>query len=73
MMMQIETSIAATGARSWAGGLFVALSRLAAIVNTWRVRHAWRIDLRRLDDHMLRDIGLERCDVEVEIGKPFWR
>ncbi len=32
-----------------------------------------RRDLARLPDHLLRDIGLGRGDVEVEINKPFWR
>jgi uncharacterized protein YjiS (DUF1127 family) len=32
-----------------------------------------RRGLARLDDRMLKDIGLNRADVEREIGKPFWR
>jgi uncharacterized protein YjiS (DUF1127 family) len=32
-----------------------------------------RRDLAALSDHALRDIGLSRGDVEIEIGKPFWR
>ena len=32
-----------------------------------------RRQLARLDDYMLRDIGLSRADVEPEIKKPFWR
>ena len=39
----------------------------------WRRRVADRRSLARLDDFMLRDIGLARGDVEMEIGKPFWR
>jgi uncharacterized protein YjiS (DUF1127 family) len=27
---------------------------------------------RRLDERMLRDIGLTRFDAEYEINKPFW-
>lgn len=65
--MTIESSLAATG------GAFDVLSRLVATVKIWRQRRAWRIDLCRLDDHMLRDIGLERCEAEMEIAKPFWR
>jgi uncharacterized protein YjiS (DUF1127 family) len=32
-----------------------------------------RRDLAALSDHNLRDIGLTRGDVEIEISKPFWR
>jgi len=32
-----------------------------------------RRDLAALSDHNLRDIGLTRGDVEIEVGKPFWR
>jgi uncharacterized protein YjiS (DUF1127 family) len=36
-------------------------------------RHFRRVDLAELDDFMLRDIGLDRRDVERECAKPFWR
>lgn len=39
----------------------------------WQSRSADRTQLGRLDDHMLRDIGLSRADVEREASKPFWR
>jgi uncharacterized protein YjiS (DUF1127 family) len=32
-----------------------------------------RRDLAELSDHNLRDIGLTRHDVDLEISKPFWR
>jgi uncharacterized protein YjiS (DUF1127 family) len=40
---------------------------------TWHERARQRRHLRSLDDHMLRDIGLSRADVEGEAEKPFWR
>jgi uncharacterized protein YjiS (DUF1127 family) len=40
---------------------------------TWRRRATDRRRLQDLDDQMLRDIGLSRGDVEIEIKKPFWR
>lgn len=46
-----------------------------AILDTWVAWRRRRIDRRRLqqmDDHMLKDIGLSRADVEAEISKPFW-
>lgn len=46
---------------------------LNALLTVWRERHAWRKDLRRFDDRMLADIGMDRAGAEVEIAKPFWR
>jgi uncharacterized protein YjiS (DUF1127 family) len=40
---------------------------------TWLERARQRRHLLSLSDHMLRDIGLSRADVEGEAGKPFWR
>ena len=39
----------------------------------WRDRSRQRRALHRLDDRMLRDIGLSRADVEYEASKPFCR
>jgi len=39
----------------------------------WQERARSRVLLGRLDDRMLRDVGLTRSDVEVETAKPFWR
>jgi uncharacterized protein YjiS (DUF1127 family) len=36
-------------------------------------RHFQRVDLAALDDYLLRDIGLNRRDVERECAKPCWR
>lgn len=51
-----------------------ALSRLVVVrlldyLELYRQRHA----LEALDDRMLKDIGITRCDVEREISRPFWR
>ena len=32
-----------------------------------------RQDLAGLSDYSLRDIGLSRADVDLEVRKPFWR
>jgi len=42
-------------------------------VLTWQRRHRARATLARLDEHMLRDIGLSVSDARAEISKPFWR
>lgn len=39
----------------------------------WRERIRQRDALARLDDRMLRDIGLSRADVDGEVSKPFWQ
>ncbi|WP_051340813.1 DUF1127 domain-containing protein [Azospirillum halopraeferens] len=45
------------------------LERMLAANDRWRQRQA----LLRLDDHLLKDIGLTRADAEGEGGKPFWK
>lgn len=50
-----------------------ALRGLLHTVSTWRARARQRDALSMLDDHMLRDIGPTRVDVEREGKKPFWR
>ncbi len=39
---------------------------------TWQERARQRRQLQTLNDHMLRDIGLGRADVEAEASKRFW-
>ena len=36
-------------------------------------RRKQRQALMGLDDHLLKDIGVSRTDVEQEVTKPFWR
>ena len=36
-------------------------------------RQRTRRDLAALDDRMLRDIGLNRYDVEMELRRPWWK
>jgi uncharacterized protein YjiS (DUF1127 family) len=52
------------------GGL---LNGMRAALREWRRRRKGRLELARLDERMLRDIGLTRFDAEYEINKPFWR
>ena len=46
---------------------------LAEGVLAWFERARQRRQLGELSDHMLKDIGLSRADVETEVAKPFWR
>ena len=39
----------------------------------WATVKRHRKELARLNDHMLKDIGLTRFDVQQELNKPFWR
>ena len=39
----------------------------------WQDRASSRRMLRGLDDHMLRDIGIDRSTTETEGSTPFWR
>jgi uncharacterized protein YjiS (DUF1127 family) len=59
-----------TGERLSFSGMLV---RLAEVIAVGRERRRQRIALARLDDRMLRDIGLTAADVEGETSKPFWR
>lgn len=49
------------------------LFRVAAVVAAWEERHRTRKALNRLDDHLLRDIGLSAGHREAECGKGFWQ
>ncbi len=58
-------------------GLGIRLSSVLLAVSDslsrWRERSRQRRMLGRLDDRMLRDVGLSRADVEQEVSKPFWQ
>jgi uncharacterized protein YjiS (DUF1127 family) len=53
------------------------LSRLvlsiALTLVTWELRRRTRLDLLRLDAHLLNDVGIDQHLLEAEIDKPFWR
>ncbi|MGQ9369649.1 DUF1127 domain-containing protein [Azospirillum sp. ST 5-10] len=49
--------------------LLWALDAFLAANERWRQRQA----LLRLDDHLLKDIGITRADAEGEADKSFWR
>ncbi|MBF5094456.1 DUF1127 domain-containing protein [Azospirillum sp. INR13] len=45
------------------------LDLLFSALERRKQRHA----LMGLDDHLLKDIGVSRAEVEQEVSKPFWR
>jgi uncharacterized protein YjiS (DUF1127 family) len=67
------TDLALHLARRRVGDLAMRLRRAVDLLLTWRERARQRRQLRSLNDHMLRDLGLTRADVMAESSKPFWR
>ena len=59
--------------RQCAGVVAHASLRAALALEVWIERHRQRHALRELSDHMLKDIGIGRCEAEREGRKPFWR
>ena len=49
------------------------LRRIGAFIRESRTRAHSRDELLRLDDRMLKDIGITRVDALYEARKPFWR
>ena len=49
------------------------LRLLARKLYRWIARGEQRHDLARLDDHLLRDIGVTPGEAAREAAKPFWR
>jgi uncharacterized protein YjiS (DUF1127 family) len=50
-----------------------AMLRLLQLLRLWCERDRQRNALAKLDDRMLRDIGITRLDAVIECRKPFWR
>jgi uncharacterized protein YjiS (DUF1127 family) len=49
------------------------LGGVGVVLREWHRRKKGRLKFARLDERMLRDIGLTRADADYEINKPFWR
>ena len=49
------------------------LRRTIETLELWARRIRDRDALLRLDDHVLKDIGLTRAEAEAQWRKPFWR
>lgn len=72
-MSRTVPDFGASAARRPAFGLLDTIGGAVAAVWLWRFRSRTRHGLARLDDHLLRDIGLDRAAQEREAAKPFWR
>ncbi|WP_342075713.1 DUF1127 domain-containing protein [Yoonia sp. SS1-5] len=47
--------------------------RFAVVVTKWDRLRKTRKQLRGLDKHLLRDIGLDAFTAQAEASKPFWQ
>ena len=52
--------------------LLEAATRAVRTLLTWQERDRQRRALAQLDARMLKDIGLSRAEVDLELRKPFW-
>lgn len=50
-----------------------AMASVKSVVRVWARRSQDRRYLASLNQHMLRDIGLEPHEIQAEISKPFWK
>ncbi len=57
----------------WLGAPARTLGRIFATLCRWQNRSIARARLAEMDDHMMKDIGLDRREIEREAAKPFWR
>ena len=55
----------------WRGANSPAVRLLVRLLS-WSDRLRQRRQLLSMDDHLLKDIGLTRADIQCEAGKPFW-
>ena len=60
-------------ARQASLGLAACSIRASDAVERWRERARQRRALQNLNDDMLKDIGVSRCDVHRESSRCFWR
>ncbi len=51
----------------------VRIAALPDTLYTWQARYANRQRLLAMDDRMLSDMGIGRCEAWREGRKPFWR
>ncbi len=75
-MAHVHITPLADGLKTTDGYPLPLLARLAVqfavIVTTWDMKYRTRRQLLRLDDHLLRDIGIERDAACTEARRPFW-
>ena len=68
--MPLQTALAPAGANTRSPGRVTALRRVIGLLRRWQERVQSRPQLYKLDDHILRDIGLTR---EALLFEETWR
>ncbi len=58
---------------AFGGAALGSLTHLLDMVPRWLDLWQQRQALRLLDDRMLKDVGLNKSDVDHELRKPFWQ
>jgi uncharacterized protein YjiS (DUF1127 family) len=64
--------VAYLGAQSTLSPLAVVALRVAVTLTRWSERRRTRLHLKSLDDHLLRDVGLDRLTAQREANRMFW-
>jgi uncharacterized protein YjiS (DUF1127 family) len=67
------SDVSQTGRYTSALALASLRTTAARLIGTWLTRVRSRRALRRLDDRLRRDIGVDRYAAMAEARKPFWR
>lgn len=49
------------------------IQRIINTLDIWSRNYATRKELRKLDNHQLADIGIDRISARRESNKPFWQ
>lgn len=71
--MNVLSDNAQRGRRIQTAGRSAFFLEALRVWSAWMERRRQRWALARLDDALLRDVGLTRHDVRLEVEKPFWR
>ena len=54
-------------------GVRSAVRHFLRVLSAWRTRAQERQMWLMVSDHILRDIGVTRAEINLEVSKPFWR
>lgn len=72
-MARLHNTTQHHAAPDFANSVIFLANRALASAWAWRFRARSRRQLARMDDHQLRDIGLNHAMRDAEIAKPFWQ